>query len=100
MGVKTSNVPVTAGRDGEDMVSGTASQQQAATDDVLRLISTSRTNVQPVFDMIADRAARICNAQFCHVFRFDGELMHFAAHHGLSPEKLAAQRRFWPAIPD
>jgi GAF domain-containing protein len=26
--------------------------------------------------------------------------MHFAAHHGLSPEKLQAQRRFWPARPD
>ena len=75
-------------------------QQQAATDEILRVISQSRTDVQPVFDMIADRAARICDAQFCHVFRYDGVLMHFAAHHGLSPEKLEAQRRFWPAIPD
>ena len=75
-------------------------QQQAATDEILRVISQSRTDVQPVFDMIADRAACICDAQFCHVFRFDGVLMHFAAHHGLSPEKLEAQLRFWPAIPD
>src|SRR5918995_6972022 len=77
-----------------------ALQQQAATDDILRVISKSRTNVRPVFDMIADRAARICNAQFCHVFQFDGELMHFVAQHGLSPEKVEAQRLAWPAAPD
>ena len=62
-----------------------AVDQQTATSEILRVISSSPTDVQPVFDMIAQSAARLCKAQFCHVFRFDGELMHFAASHGLTP---------------
>src|SRR5215204_3556200 len=77
-----------------------ALEQQAATDDILRVIARSRTDVQPVFNMIAERAARICEAHFCHVFQFDGELMHFVAHHGLSAKKLEAQLSAWPAAPD
>ena len=34
--------------------------------------------------MIAERSARLCDAEFCAVFRFDGELIHFVAEHGLS----------------
>jgi GAF domain-containing protein len=69
-----------------------ALEQQTATSEILRVISSSPTDVQPVFDMIAQSAARLCKAQFCHVFRFDGELMHFAASHGLTPEGVEAMR--------
>src|SRR5262249_13653797 len=54
-------------------------EYQTATSEVLETISRSPTDVQPVFDMIAESAARLCNARFCNVFRFDGELVHFAA---------------------
>src|SRR6266536_1810447 len=70
-----------------------ALEQQTATSEILRVISSSPTDVQPVFDMIAQSAARLCKAQFCHVFRFDGELMHFAASHGLTPEGIEAARQ-------
>ncbi len=60
------------------------------------MISSSPTDVQPVFDMIAQSAARLCKAQFCHVFRFDGELMHFAASHGLTPEGVETMRSVGP----
>lgn len=63
-----------------------ALEQQTATSEILRAISTSPTDVQPVFDTIAQRAARLCGAQYCHVFRYDGELLHFVAHNGLEPE--------------
>ncbi len=63
-----------------------ALEQQTATSEILRVISTSPTDTQPVFDTIAQRAAQLCGAQFCHVFRYDGELLHFVAHHQLEPE--------------
>jgi hypothetical protein len=46
---------------------------------VVRLISSSPNDVQPVFDTIVTSAARLCTARFCWVFRFDGKLIHFAA---------------------
>src|SRR4029077_7291385 len=60
-----------------------ALEQHTATSDILPIISSSLTDAQPVFDTIAKSVARLCKAQFCHVFRFDGKLIHFAAQHGL-----------------
>jgi len=61
-----------------------ALEQQTATTDILRVIPQSPTDVQPVFDMIAESAARLCEAQYCFVYRFEGQLLHFVAHHGLT----------------
>nr|WP_289624530.1 GAF domain-containing protein [Sinorhizobium sp. 7-81] len=77
-----------------------ALEQQTATSEILRVISTSPTDIQPVFDTIALRAARLCGAQFCHVFRYDGELLHFVAYHRLEPEGVEAVRAMFPAPPD
>src|SRR5262249_39284203 len=76
-----------------------ALEQQAATSEVLRVISRSPTDAQPVFDMIAESAARLCEGQFCFVYRFDGQLLHFVAHHSLTPEVLEMNRRAYPAPP-
>ena len=76
-----------------------AREQRVATADVLKVISRSPTDVQPVFDMIAESAARLCEAQFCFVYRFDGQLLHFVAHHSLTPEVLEINRRAFPAPP-
>src|SRR5262249_19474768 len=73
--------------------------RQAATSEVLRIISSSPTDAQPVFDTIARSAARLCKAQFCYVFRFDGKLIHFAAQHGLAPKGVEALRRVYPIVP-
>ncbi len=74
-------------------------EQQAATSAILRIISRSPTDVQPVFDMIADNAQQVCAGQFCAVFRFDGELIHLAGHHGLSPDGAVAYERGFPLRP-
>ena len=65
-----------------------ALEQQTATSDVLRVISSSPTNVQPVFDAIAESALRLCDGQFSFVLRFDGKVMDFASCCGLSAEGL------------
>ena len=74
-------------------------EQQTATSEVLRVISSSTTDTQPVFDMIAQRAMQLCDSHFCAVFQFDGEFIHLAAHHGLSPEGAAAYERGFPLPP-
>ena len=76
-----------------------ALEQQAATAEVLRVIRRSPTDAQPVFDMIAESASRLCVAQFCFVYRFDGQLLHFVAHHSVSPEALEINRRAYPQPP-
>jgi signal transduction histidine kinase/DNA-binding response OmpR family regulator len=76
-----------------------ALEQQAATSEILRVISSSPTDAQPVFDMIAENAQRLCDGHFCAVFRFDGELIHLAGHHGLSPGGAVAYQRGFPLRP-
>jgi signal transduction histidine kinase/regulator of replication initiation timing len=71
-------------------------EQQTATAEVLRVISSSPTNVQPVFDSIAESAVRLCGGQFAFVVRFDGKVMDFASCFGLSAEGLAAFRSMMP----
>src|SRR5262249_8657054 len=74
-------------------------QQQTATAEVLRVISSSPTDVQPTFEAIAASARRLCDAANAMVFRFDGNLIHLAAHDGLDPDQLAAVRSVFPIRP-
>jgi len=71
-------------------------EQQTATAEVLRVISNSPTNVQPVFDSIAESAVRLCGGQFSFVLRFDGTVTDFASSYGLSAEGLDAFRSMMP----
>jgi GAF domain-containing protein len=57
-----------------------AREQQAAAADVLRIISISRGDPQPVFDTIVQSAVRLSGARFGVLHRFDGERLHVAAH--------------------
>ena len=76
-----------------------ALEQLIATSKVLGVISSSPTDVQPVFDFIVKSAARLCTARFCHVFQFDGKLIHQVALHGYSPEVAELSRRGYPIAP-
>ncbi|MGB9385081.1 MAG: GAF domain-containing protein, partial [Pseudolabrys sp.] len=73
-----------------------ALEQQTATSEVLRVISSSPTNVQPVFDAIAESAVRLCDGQFSFVLRFDGKVMDFASCCGLSADGLDAFHSILP----
>ena len=74
-------------------------EQQTATGEILQVISRSPTDVQPVFDTIARSAAQLCEAEFCFVFQFDGEMIHLVAHHGVAGEGLDLLRQAWPLPP-
>ncbi len=76
-----------------------ALEQQTATAEILRTISRSRSDVQPVFDIIAANALRLCEADFSTIFRFDGTLIHVAAQHRLRKEGEAAFLKAYPSPP-
>ena len=76
-----------------------AQEQQTASSDILRVISGSPTDVQPVFDTIVASAVRLCAARMGAVFRFDGELVHLVAHHNYTPEVLEVLHRTHPRPP-
>src|SRR6202041_1413666 len=57
-------------------------EQQKATADVLRVISSSPGELEPVFTSILDNATRICQANFGTLFLREGEALRVAAHHG------------------
>jgi signal transduction histidine kinase len=73
-----------------------ALDRQTATSEILRVISSSRTDLQPVFDTIVRNAVRLCGASHGGVYRLDGELVHSVAHDGYMPEQLRRWRATWP----
>jgi two-component system, NtrC family, sensor kinase len=76
-----------------------ALEQQTATAEILRVISASPTDVQPVFETIAERAMRLCEATVSNVFRFDGTLIHLAAMTNRDPNAVSAVGEVYPMSP-
>src|SRR6476660_6104270 len=62
-----------------------ALEQQTATSEVLQVISSSPGDLQPVFTTILENAARLCDANFGNIFRWDGEALHLIAIHNTPP---------------
>ena len=77
-----------------------ALEQQTATAEILRVISTTPADPQPVFEMIVRSAVALCGGLFANVFRFDGELVHFVASHNTGPDYLDLLRSSYPMRPD
>src|SRR5262245_35910239 len=59
-----------------------ARDQQAAISDILRVISSSPGDVQPVFDTLAKHAARICEAQFVDIVVVEDGMIRVGAKIG------------------
>ena len=76
-----------------------ALEQQTATSEILRVISASPRDVQPVFDAIASAALKLCAAGVAMVARYDGKLVELAAIANLAPGGEAALREVFPRPP-
>jgi GAF domain-containing protein len=77
-----------------------ALEQQTATSEILRVISTSPTDARPVFETIVRSAVSLCGGLLANVFRYDGELIHFAASHNVGPSYVEMMRAKYPMRPD
>src|SRR5262245_1184322 len=75
-----------------------ALEQQTATSEVLRVISSSPGDLQPVFEAMLANATRICAANFGNLYLRDGEDFHLVAHHN-TPAALVEERKRTPYRP-
>jgi class 3 adenylate cyclase/putative methionine-R-sulfoxide reductase with GAF domain len=78
---------------------GEALEQQTATADVLRVISSSPGNSEPVFQAMLEKAVSICNAKFGTLFRFDGSAFHLAARVNTPAALAEFQKKRGPFLP-
>jgi signal transduction histidine kinase len=67
---------------------------------VLRMISTSPIDAQPVYETIVRNAVSLCDSLFANVFRFDGELLHFVTSHSSGPSYVELLETKYPMRPD
>jgi two-component system, NtrC family, sensor kinase len=73
-------------------------EQQTATSEVLRVISSSPGDLEPVFASMLENAVRICDAKFGNIYRWDGDALHILASLN-TPAAFAEARRRSPFRP-
>jgi len=64
-------------------------EQQTAISEILRVISASPTDVQPVLDAIGERAARLCDASAASIYLAEGDRLRHVASQGSAPDTTA-----------
>jgi GAF domain-containing protein/CheY-like chemotaxis protein len=78
-------------------------EQQSATIDVLKAMSASPGDPQPVFDLIVRRARDLCNTEGGALFEYDGELVHRRSSEGTpayrTPEAHETYKQLFPMVP-
>src|SRR5512144_3098977 len=74
--------------------------QQAATGELLRVISSSPADLQPVFDTIVKNAERLCDSELSAVARIADGRLHLVAVSNVSPEEAEVYRRLFPRPPE
>ena len=70
-----------------------ALEQQTATSEVLQTISSSSGDLEPVFATMLGNAARICDAKFGNIFRWDGDALCLVATHNTPPAFAEYRKR-------
>src|SRR5262245_29542830 len=73
-----------------------AREQQRATSEVLQVISSSPTELEPVFQAMLANAVHVCEAKFGSLFLCDGDLLRRVARYNMPPELVSALRKLNP----
>ena len=68
-------------------------EQQTATSEVLKVISSSPGDLEPVFQSMLENAVRICEAKFGDLFLCDGDAFRMVATHNAPPAYIEARTR-------
>jgi GAF domain-containing protein len=76
-----------------------ALEQQTATSDVLRVISNSPGDLDPVFEAMLANATRVCEAKFGALYLYEGDSFRAVALHGAAPRSFVEARRRHPVLP-
>jgi signal transduction histidine kinase len=92
-------VPVARVRDLEKRLAE-ALARETTTSEILRVISQSQTDLQPVFEAIVRSATQLCEATFAVLHRFDGQVVTFDAHYGMTEQEVAGSRDRFPLPTD
>jgi signal transduction histidine kinase len=66
-------------------------EQQTATSEILGVIASSPTDIQPVLDVVAENAARLCEATDAVIHRIDGDKLRSVANYGLLPTRRGGE---------
>jgi len=75
-----------------------ALEQQTAISEILRVISSSPTDVQPVLEAIAERAAKLCGAAVATMYLIDGDTLRLLASKGPTPDVVRSLDELLPAM--
>ena len=72
-------------------------EQQKATSDILRVIASSPTDIQPVLDVIAERSVKLCSASFSNVYRVIDGMIHEVTQFNFPAAAVEESKRQYPA---
>ena len=66
-------------------------EQQTATSEILGVIASSPTDIQPVLDVVAENAARLCDATDAVIRLIEGDKLRSVAHYGSLPTRRGSE---------
>src|SRR5258706_2967369 len=99
-GIRPARAHPRAGKFGaSDAAYKEAIEQQAATAEILRAMSRSPADVQPVFQAIVDKAHALCGAVYTVLYRYDGILLHIVAGKHVTRRASPVLRDAYPQAP-